>query len=157
MASTAEDNAHLIYRLKEKLKAKGFGQISNFFETDARWCCPCCFRSKSEIARLDKNDNLCCSLVYHHDHFEDYAKEQVVRPRFDQNWHAHCALEDSFARFPHTLICQDGNTADTEAKKICGANKHFSFAPHEITAFIEVEENVAHHINRVRALEVYEA
>jgi hypothetical protein len=157
MASIAEDNAHLLYRLKADLNAVGFGKICNFFEVEPRWRCPCCFRAKEEFARLDKSENLLCRLVFHHDHFENCVRDMMDARRRESEWHAVCAIENSFIRFAPTLVCEDCNLAEAEAKRIVGAPKDFSFAPHEIASFITVTNNRPHEVCASRAREVFAA
>ncbi len=162
MASAAEENAHLLYQLKNDLGAVGFGMIHNFFETEPSWRCCCCFRSKAEIARLDRHKGLLCRLVYHHDHFEDHVRAKMGAPAWGvrgspEEVALFGAREDSFVRFSRTLICEDCNVAETAAKRCVHAPDYFSFAPFEIAAFVIAQPNVAHKVDAVKALEVYEA
>jgi rubredoxin len=151
----AERNFRLLVGLAKQMGAKDFGAISNFFEVDVEWRCPCCYRAKPEIARLDKNQNLLCSIHEHHDHFWDELGEKV--PLFDVHYPARQAIGDSFARFPPTRICSDCNVAEPDAKRLVGAPSYFTFAPYEIASFIIVSENSPHTVNEMVAVSVYEA
>ena len=157
VAAAAENNARLLFRLKAELGAGDFGKICNFFEVEAKWCCPCCVRAKPDLARLDKWGNLLCRLVFHHDHFETCVDEAMREQTRGVEWHARCALENSFVRFPHTLVCEDCNNAETTAKRIAGCPAYFSFAPHEIALFITARPNVSHEVSEPRVMEVWAA
>lgn len=151
----AEANARLLCMLKEEFSAKDFGSISGFCEVATTWRCPCCYRSKPEIARLDKNGNLLCSLVMHHDHFPECVGDHIGGRAFE--FEAVGVVENSFERFSRILICQDCNVADVAAKRIVQAPNPFSFAPHEIAGFIRVSPNAPHEVDGKRACEIYEA
>jgi hypothetical protein len=153
LASDSEQNFWLLLRLQERFYAKGFGSISNFFGVDHEWRCPSCFRSKPEIARLDKNENLLCALHDHHDHFWEEVSDKIDLRSYD--WRARSAIEKSFSRFEPTLICSDCNVAEPAAKALVVAPRYFSFAPHEIASFIDVAVNVPHKIDMDRAVAVY--
>lgn len=154
-ADAAEKNARLLMQLRDDFRARDLGSISGFFRTRPDWMCPCCFRSKMDIARLDKNGNLLCALVDHHDHFGDCAHDQL-RNIFP-TWTECEARVASFRRFPHTLVCQDCNVAEPAAKYIVAAPEYFSFAPHEIAAFIESAPNSPHEVNPASVKDVYAA
>lgn len=156
LAISAEDNARLLVDLRDRLGAKKFGSISNFFEVGVNWRCPCCYRSKPEIARLDKNSDLLCSLVLHHDHFDACVCEHLDL-RDVADWSVPRAIEESLVRFSATLICSDCNVAEPAAKQMVEAPAAFSFAPYEIAGFITVTANAPHAVDADRAREVYEA
>lgn len=151
-AREAEDNARLLCALKEQWNAKSIGAIHGFFETETMWQCPCCFRSKENIVRLDKNGALLCQLVRHHDHFSDMAYAKIPRLAIDRGA---VVVAQSFARFQEVLVCQDCNTADAAAKAVVGAPGPFSFAPHEIAGFIIVADNAPHKVDREAAVRIY--
>lgn len=150
----AEKNARLLIDLKENHDAKGLGSISGFFDTHVTWRCPGCLRDKSEIARLDKNDNLLCAIHYHHDHFQEAARSALSQTQLGNNWGL---ISESLVRFPYTRICNDCNVIEPYAKDIVGAPAAFSFAPYEIALFIRVKNNAAHTLNAETVREVYEA
>jgi len=154
-----EGNARVLIKLKDNLGAKDIGAITGFFEVEPYWRCPCCFRSKMEIARLDRHSNLLCAIVSHHDHFTDNVgahlhKRGIAR---QHNPDAFDAIEKSFERFSRLFICQDCNVAEPQAKAMVGAGRLFSFAPHEIAGFIKVTPNSPHEIDRARAQQIYDA
>lgn len=152
----ADMNGRLLVQLMNEFEARDIGSISNFFAVEAYWRCPCCYRSKSEIARLDKNDNLLCSLVMHHDHFVDYVGEHIdLRNLNDHGVPA--AIYQSLVRFPETLICGDCNVAEPVAKRHASAPDRFSFTPYEIAGFIIVTPNAPHEVDPERAREAYAA
>lgn len=163
-AVEAEKNCRLLLSLIDRFKAAGLGAVHNFFATAADACCPCCYRKKSDIARLDKNGNLSCRFVHHHDHFVDVSHNVVMlfRPSGLQrdesvDYDTFNAVRSSFQRFPDTLVCEHCNNADAAAKLVVGAPKQFSFAPYEITGFIIVAPNEPHKIDPERAESIYEA
>jgi len=156
MSDYAEENAHLLYRLRTDIGAKGFGSIANFFNVSHSWRCPCCLRSKQEIARLDKNENMLCAIHSHHDHFLDIVHDRV-RTLARGNWEMSNSIVYSLQRFPETMICNDCNVAEPVAKLKAGAPEAFSFAPHEIASFIVVTANEPHTVDPDRAQIVYEA
>jgi hypothetical protein len=153
-SSTVEiqDNARLLRDLEKRLGASSLGSICGFFEAGTGWRCPCCHRSKVELARLDRNRNLLCALHWHHDHFGDYASDKLPRVA-----NATDNLIESFCRFPNTLICSDCNVAEPAAKQIVNAKPYFSFAPFEIATFITVRPNAGHLVDDARVRTAYEA
>jgi hypothetical protein len=154
--STAEANMRLLLDLQSEFQAEGLGAIYNFFAVDRDWRCPACYRNKREIARIDKNGNLLCALVWHHDHFCD-CFDTHVGPEVKAEWAARSAMLASFVRFPNTLICNDCNVCEPYAKNIVGAPAEFSFAPYEIAGFIDVGNNRPHTVNSDNAKKAYEA
>lgn len=155
----AEGNARLLVKMKEMLGASEIGAITGFFDVEPYWRCPCCYRSKMEIARLDRHNNLLCAIVQHHDHFTDnvpaHLSKRGIERQHDPD--AFDAIEKSFERFSRLSICQDCNVAEPQAKAMVGAGRAFSFAPHEIAGFIKVSPNNPHEIDRGRAQEIYDS
>jgi rubredoxin len=147
------DNARLAVDLALALGAKGTdsGNMSNFSEVPPDWYCPCCGRDKRQIARLDKNQNIYCSLHLHHDHFGDEVINRIPDGFFVPNF------RESFCRFSDVLVCSDCNIAEPRAKALVGAPTYFSFAPYEIGYFIKVRPNAPHAVDDVKARECYEA
>jgi rubredoxin len=157
-AQFAEANARLLCRLEKELGAAGFGAIGGFFDVDADWRCPCCHRLKAEIARLDKNGNLCCPVVRHHDHFEECVADHIdYRSMGKLAWGLRETLDNSFVRFQPTMICGDCNVAEPVAKAIVKAPAEFSFTPFEIAIFIDVTPSNPHVVDPDRAVQAYEA
>lgn len=151
-------NAKLFHELKTTLGAQGEGDVYLFCMVRADWRCPCCHRSKTEIARLDRNGNLLCSIVEHHDHFGDLACRVIPTPNYKEgDVSAANYVRYSFERFPRTVICGDCNVAEVEAKRIVGADSNFSFAPIELMQVLVVRLNSGHAIREDRVAEVYEA
>lgn len=155
----AERNARLLLDLIREHGAREPGSIPGFFETGDRWHCPVCFRSKSEIARLDKNGNLLCAIHLHHDHFGDFAANKLPRGRGSNvlEFEAGRVVRDSFYRFQPILICNDCNVAEGAAKKAARTVECFSFTPFEISGFIIVTPNAPHRIDSDAALRFYAA
>ncbi len=147
----AEANARLLRRLAKNHNALDFGKISKFFEVGLNWRCPCCHRSKEEIARLDRNAHLLCELHRHHDHFGDEANSRLP------SGPGVADVLASFCRFPDVLICSDCNVAEPAAKRIVGAPSYFTFTPYEIATFITVRNNKPHLVDDDRARQAYEA
>lgn len=163
-ASEAEKNCRLLFALMARFNAKDLGAVHNFFATSADACCPCCYRRKEDIAKVDKNGNLNCRFVHHHDHYVDVSHNVVMlfspadtSRRGVIDYGAINAVRASFQRFPETLICEHCNNADAAAKAIVGAPEQFSFAPYEISAFIIVTPNEAHKVDNDRARTIYES
>jgi len=156
-------NCLLMMELFQKLNAYDTGNVRRFCEVTTAWRCPCCHRSKSEIARLDKNGNLLCAIAEHHDHFNDMASDQIrkaMRAAGEIETEDYMALnyvEGSFQRFSPTLVCEDCNVAEPEGKRLVCAKSSFTFAPWEIMQFVEVVPNHPHTVNYERCKAVYEA
>lgn len=140
--------------LVRRFGAHEIGAIGCFFDTTSDWLCPVCFRSKDELARLDKNGNLLCAIHSHHDHFGDLAMSRIRDAAAGTRTHA---LNDGFYRFPNTLICNDCNVIEGYAKSTIETSAVFSFAPHEIGTFIIVTPNAPHRLDRDRLKQTYEA
>ena len=134
------ENARLLWELSSFWGAPNLGNICGFFHVPHDWRCPCCYRTKAEISRLDKNRNLFCPIVRHHDHLEDDIRGALSKLERG----AREAYASSLIRFPPILICNDCNVIDSAAKKEVNAPAYFSFAPHEIAAFISPKINCAH-------------
>jgi hypothetical protein len=146
----AAANEALLLELKEALGARGFGNVSKFSDTWPDWRCPGCGRTKAEFARLDKNGNLLCATVSHHDHFENCVYKVLDLAAFSR-------MNQILRRFAPALVCNDCNVAEPAAKAAVGAPAEFSFAPYEIAYFIEVSPNRPHTLRRDRALAAYQA
>ena len=155
MLYRAEENAHLLYELRDRLGAKGFGSISKFFEVEPEWRCPCCHRSKPEIARLDRNGCLLCSIHEHHDHFDENVHERLPWSEIG-DYRFRDSVIHSLVRFPPVWICNDCNVVEPAAKTAAGAPGKFSFTPYEIASFIVVTPNAPHKFEAGRVVQVYE-
>lgn len=121
------------------------------------WSCPCCERTKRQIARMTSSGVLLCHLELHHDHLDDYLKRRFleINPPSDETERriqvsqAEGALRPLVERFERTLICVDCNLADGRAKLRLGKQieTHFTFTPSEIAKFITVRDNQPHQID----------
>lgn len=152
----AKLNAKLLNDLRIAHGCQEWGDIGCYFDVGVSWRCPGCQRSKSEIARVDKNSRLLCAIFLHHDHYMDEMSAKLPNRDKADFW-AISAVRDSLTRFSATHVCSDCNNADTAAKRIVAAPAAFSFAPFEIAHFIEVKLNQSHTVNSDRAWEAYEA
>lgn len=122
------------------------------------WSCPCCRRTKPEIARVGSNGVLLCRLEMHHDHLGDHARKLFdgLNPKVDgdgllneQIANAKDALLIFVERFGATIICADCNAADGEAKRLLAGqiDPNFTFTPAEISEFIRAVPNTLHEVN----------
>lgn len=146
-------NIPLFWDMMREFGAKAPGKLTGFMETPVDWHCHGCLRDKRAIARLDKNGNLLCRVVLHHDHFdEEYFPSELVKVL---GYPAADAARRHIRRFEPQIICEDCNTADSAAKAVLGAPTGFSFAPHEIGRFIDVTPNQPHKVDPDRARSVY--
>jgi hypothetical protein len=105
----------------------------------ADWRCPGCGRSKYELIRWtmlfphhpDKHPGWAAGLHMHHDH--------GAAPR----------------RFDDTLMCEQCNSADKDAKRELGLPKEFSFSPQEIKRFVIGTPHGRHLLNYAAAAQAY--
>lgn len=149
------DNSRLLRELEATLGANGWGTLDNFHEVPRHWICPFCRRDKASIARLDAKGRLLCRLVLHHDHVRDYISLRAKAKGVDDT--ARNAAMDRFTRFQDTLLCEDCNNAEGEAKRRIGAPNFFSFSPDEIARFVVAKPSQPHAIDEVEALAIFEA
>jgi len=138
-----------------------------FFATPVDWRCPVCARAKWEFARLNHKGWLHCRIVSHHDHFpDDFHLQRVAavvreRPRVCSReetaaFEALYAEVDTLERFRPVDICDDCNRADPHGKKAAGAPSYFTFAPHEIAAFITPRIGAGVEVDAAKAKATYE-
>jgi rubredoxin len=132
--------------------------------TPTSWKCPACQRPKSEIARPNKNGDLTCRLVEHHDHMKDLLlrKFQSISAGM-QHVLADEAAEDFAKRsapmvsaYDNTVICSDCNDADAIAKRLVKAHSSFSFSPQEIQGFVITVPHAEHRIDQAVATKIWE-
>lgn len=57
--------------------------------------------------------------------------------------------------FDNTVVCDDCNVADINAKKAAGANRWFSFSPPELKRIIVPKNNLPHKINKSIAIKLW--
>lgn len=131
--------------------------------TSQDWTCPACQRTKSEIVRLNTKNELMCRLVEHHDHMQDLLIKRFIAISVSRNEVVADESAERFAKrstsmvssYDNTIICEDCNAADANAKKAAGADKYFSYAPSEIGKFVIASPNVSHKIDPKIALEIW--
>lgn len=157
----ANANGRLLVALMREHGCSDPGLISGFFDTASGWTCPCCFRTKAEMARADRRGRLLCAIHLHHDHFIDRVRQQldpVLSVSFGPDTNRIAVLIGAgHVRFCDTLICNDCNVAEPVAKSRVAAPAYFSFAPFEIVQFIKVRDNAPHEIDAAMAALAYEA
>lgn len=131
--------------------------------TPPHWSCPACGRPKAELVRINKNGDLMCRLVEHHDHMADVlerkfrehsiAREHVVADDVAQEFAKRSATMVS--AYDRTIICNDCNNSDPRAKALVAAPADFSFSPAEIRQFVSAQPNQDHEINVGEARRVW--
>jgi rubredoxin len=141
--------------LVELFKAAGVDMTRWWSFTPQRWQCPACGRSKKDIVRLNNIGHLMCRLVEHHDHMRDLllkrfreissASGEVVADETAESFAKRSAAMVS--SYDNTIVCDDCNVADANAKKIANTHADFSFSPQEISKFIKVTPNATHRID----------
>lgn len=132
--------------------------------TPMSWTCPACNRTKPEIVRPNKNGELMCHLVEHHDHMKDLLIKRFQSISAGLERVVATEAADQFAKrsapmvsaYDNTAICVDCNNADTAAKRIAKTHEFFSFSPNEIYAFSITSPNREHRINPRIAIELWE-
>lgn len=131
-----------IHYMRE-MGASGLDLNSNWALTDPSWICPACLRPKRDIFRKLQNDVLVAKLELHHDHLHDFDSPAA----------------SLLLRFERTLVCQDCNSADGEAKKKLRnkIDKYFSFSPSEIREFCDIGRWRSHKVDVRKALQIWEA
>lgn len=139
----------------------------NWASVPQNWFCPACSRYKADLVRLSSQGVLLCRLHWHHDHLRDHGEKILRRgvPVLDTpaaravQFSAVAVCKTMAERFHEMLVCEDCNTADGRAKQLLKGTIHpaFSFAPTEITQFIQAAANRAHEIDQDKALILWEA
>lgn len=135
---------------------------SNWADVPRHWACPCCLRPKTGIARPSDNGVLLCQLEWHHDHLRDWGKRvlRTLLPPSERTSESRAldraidACKDLTMRFHTTLICNDCNTAEGQAKAMLAGDLpgDFSFSPSEIARFITSAPHRMHEVDREIAL-----
>lgn len=155
-----ECNLKLLQEIRDRWGTQSDGHREKFFQTSADWQCPSCMRNKDFISRIDKNGKVLIAIHDHHDHFEEYVFEKMnekIRVKPSTFIQHRKSLEANVVRFPRTLICGDCNVADGAVKRKLGLVKYFSFAPHEISLFINPKPHSPHEIDYDLARKIYES
>ncbi len=65
--------------LASALGTDGTDMSSLWAMTRQDWSCPACERHKTQIARPNKNNQLMCRLVAHHDHMQELLKKNFKK------------------------------------------------------------------------------
>lgn len=143
--------------LLQKFRSNRLDLNSGWANTPTGWTCPCCRRTKPEIARLTSNKVLRCKLEEHHDHLIDHVRRifDETNPSVPKDGNhnyqrniAKDAIVELTARFESVLICSDCNAAEGRAKGlISDMDRHFTFSPNEIATFIKRAPNLPHEID----------
>lgn len=141
-----------------------------FSEREWKYCITC-GRKPVDLATLNKNGEILCSIHNHHDHIDEHLWDVYDQVNNDATWtleggrlgpdnagwyawlHSLC---DLMVRFQETEICSFCNEAEGAAKKIVGTDKAFSFSPLEMTQFIEAKEPGPVNILEDKAREIWE-
>ncbi|MDB5971116.1 MAG: rubredoxin family protein [Hydrocarboniphaga sp.] len=154
--------------LSKKIKAHhqlaNFEMNSNWIGSSQDWMCPCCSRSKFQIARVGKKRQILAKLVVHHDHMGG-ALEAVFHAAFEKAGTSVEQVEglrlvermgSAFAAYEEVLICEDCNNADTEAKKLVESPLFFSFSPGQIKRFIRCGDHQPHQVDATMAQQIWQ-
>lgn len=145
----------LTVELVKLFNASGVDMTRWWSFTPQSWKCPACGRQKKDIVRLNNNDQLMCRLVEHHDHMRDLLLTRFREISSSSREVVADEMAESFAKrsaamvssYDNTIVCDDCNTADGNAKKIAGTHEDFSFSPIELSKFIKVTPNSTHKID----------
>lgn len=158
-------NSPLARRIQAHQQTPDFEMNSNWILSSQNWACPCCGRSKFQIARTGKNNQIVAKLVVHHDHMSEALNTEFHRA-FEQVGTDVAQIDGlrlvermsrAFAAYEEVLICEDCNNADTEAKKRVGAPLYFSFSIGQIKQFIRCGDHRTHQVDAARCDQVWKA
>lgn len=151
--------------LLAKFKTDRLDLNGNWAGEGPLWMCPCCKRSKPDIARRSEAGVLLCHLELHHDHLRDFGKralrERNPLPEDEAErvelMSAFRACKSLLERFYNTLICKDCNRAEGIAKAALeDAPRDFSFSPAEIARFITARPHEQHQVDLDAAKAIWE-
>lgn len=141
--------------LIEQHAAIGVDMTSWWSYTAPTWVCSGCGRPKRDLVRLNHKGELMCRLVEHHDHMRDLlvarfrslstARREVVANDIAEQFAKRSATMVS--AYDNTIICEDCNSADANAKRMVGTHPDFSFSPGQLRRFVEPEPNQPHKIS----------
>lgn len=142
-----------------------FEMNSNWVLTSQEWTCPCCARSKFDIARPGNKGQILAKLVVHHDHMGDAMEEAFYTALREDGAHVEQTagarlvqrIGSAFAAHEEVLICEDCNNADAEAARFIGSPKHFTFSPNQISGFIQAQPHKSHKVDRTAIVKVWAA
>jgi len=149
--------------LMEKFHANDVDMTELWMMTPQNWICPACGRAKPDIVRLNKNRDLMCRLVEHHDHMKELLKSRYKEIAISMDTVIADELSEKFAlrsasmvsSFDNTVVCDDCNIADINAKKAAGADRWFSFSPDELKRITIPRNNIPHEINESTAIKLW--
>lgn len=140
-----------------------FEMNSNWIGADQNWKCPCCGRSKFQISRIGKKGQILAKLVVHHDHMGQVLEEAFNRAFVERG--TQVAQQEglrlvermgrAFSAYDEVLICEDCNHADSEAKKLTGVPREFSFSIGQMHQFIQYGDHRPHQINAAIAADIW--
>lgn len=151
-------------KIKDHHKVDDFEMNSHWIGSSQDWACPCCGRSKFQVSRLGKKQQILAKLVIHHDHMGE-ALQAAFHAAFVQ---AGTGVEQidgfrlvermghAFAAYEEVLVCEDCNNADTEAKKLVTAPPYFSFSIGQIRRFIQSGEHQPHRVDAATVQNTWE-
>jgi len=149
--------------LLKRFNANGVDMTSWWAMTPQGWTCLGCGRAKKDIARLNRNGDLMCRLVEHHDHTQDLLATKFAEISSSQGAVLADKTAERFAKrsaamiaaYENTIMCDDCNNADAKAKAMVGAEEFFSFSPQEIRRFVIATPNKPHEINQDEARKIW--
>jgi rubredoxin len=134
------------------------------------WQCPCCGRSKSEIAHKNASGVLIAKIVDHHDHFSAFIN-RAFREQLGARWNnspdrrpdVMKVINENFLAFDNVIICESCNKADRDAKLMLmealrlGADfmEAFSFSVDEIRSFIICGRNQHHKVDSKCVIKIF--
>ncbi|MCW0422137.1 hypothetical protein NB713_000080 [Xanthomonas sacchari] len=138
---------------------------SHWIGCSQEWTCPCCGRSKFQISRIGRKQQILAKLVIHHDHMGEALQaafhaafvkagttvEQINGYRLVER------MGSAFAAYEEILVCEDCNNADAEAKKLLTAPSYFSFSVGQIRCFIQSADHQPHRVDPAAAQTIWEA
>lgn len=150
-------------RLSAQFRTTGVAMSTLWTMTPMAWICPGCGRNKAQLVRPNRHNELMCNLVPHHDHMVDALEAAFKHYATTLDNVVATALGEAFAKraapvvsaFDRTVVCNDCNNADTDAKARVGAHRFLSFSSDEIRRFAVVTANAPHGIDEEALRTVY--
>lgn len=141
-------------RITTHFGTSSFEMNSLWIGASQEWICPCCDRTKFEISRMGKSEQILAKLVVHHDHMGDALQEAFHKAFAEMGTEVAQVdgfklverMGNAFAAFTNTLICEDCNHADVLATKHIHAPPYFSFSVGQIRQFIRPRAHMPHQV-----------
>lgn len=156
-------------KIKEYFQEDVFEMNSNWISSSQHWICPCCGRSKFQIARLGKKKQILAKLVIHHDHIDKALEAAFNRIFIETKTGKETQtgrifidrMAPAFSAYAPILICEDCNNADACAKRWLKENDPInvefqSFSIGQIRYFIESKPHSIHSINHKYLKEIWD-